>query len=91
MSALRTFEEALQAFLDDRNGEHWPLTHFVVYALTTDPETMTLDEPEWIMPTGQRDSMSKMLLTEALDTLKAETAPAVSYVSWEAEDDDDDD
>ena len=88
--ALEQFEDDLQRFLDERSGEHWPLTGYVIYALTTDPETMALDEPEWVIPAGQRASMSKMLLTEALDTLKAETAPVVSYVSWEAEDDDDD-
>lgn len=92
--ALERYEQALADLIAEwTTGDEtrWPVVGWVTYALTTDPESMTMDEPELITPTGQRPTFTRGLLQEALDQLKAETAPVTAMVSWEPAEDDDDD
>lgn len=89
MSALSEFEQALADLIEERTGEAWPVTAYILYAMTTDPETMDLEEPFWVVPKGQRQYTTSGLLEQARDELKADVMGSFSYV--ETEDDDDDD
>lgn len=92
MSALERYEQAMADLIAERTtgeGDRWPVVGYVTYVLTTDPETMTMDEPEVITPEGQRPVMTRGLLEEALDLLKQEQAAAIAYATWDDDDDDD--
>lgn len=86
---MTAFEDALQDLIAEQTGEGWPVTGFVLYAMTTDPETMEMEEPFWFVPAGQRSYVTRGLVEQARDELTADVAGSFSYV--EADDDDEDD
>lgn len=89
MSRREEFEEALADLLAEEttgDGDRWPVISYVVIAMTTDPETMRFDELEIITAQNQRDFMTRGLVEQGLDYLKADSAAMVSY--YTAEDDD---
>lgn len=85
MSAI---EDVLAELIAEKTGEVWPVTGYVLYAMTTDPETMSLEEPFWHVPERQREYVTRGLLEQARDELVADVTGTFSYV--EVEDDDDD-
>ncbi|WP_193510469.1 hypothetical protein [Cryobacterium sp. BB736] len=89
MSALTDLENALTALIAEHTGERWMTTGYLIYAMTTDPETMTLEEPHWITPEGQRTYVTRGLLEQARDELTADITGAFTYVETEEDDDDD--
>lgn len=89
MSAQSDFEDAVANLIAEESGETWPVLSFVLYAITTDPETMTLEEPFWHTPQGQRVYVTRGLLEQARDELTADVVGSFSYVETEEDDDDD--
>lgn len=85
MSAI---EDAISAHVTDLFGEPWPVVSYVVYARVTDPETMTADEPVWIIPDGQRSYVTRGLLEEARSEHESDSLPA--FVFSDADEDEDD-
>lgn len=83
-----TFEQALQNLIEEHTGEAWPVTAFVLYVMTTDPETMTLEEPFRCVPAGQRTYITRGLLEQAKDELTADIAAGFAYVDMDDDDDD---
>lgn len=92
MSALSNYEDALQALIKERttgDDDPWPVVAYITYVITTDPETMTLEEPEWVTPAGQLNVLTRGLLEQARTEFAEATAPLTSYADiWEDDDDD---
>jgi len=89
MSRRDEFEEALADLLAEEttgDGDRWPVTAWVVFAMTTDPETMRYDELEILTAQNQREFMTRGLVEQGRDYIKADTAAMVPYYT---EDDDD--
>jgi hypothetical protein len=80
-------EDAITAHVQDMMGESWPVTAFVVYARVTDPETMTADEPVWIVPDGQRSYITRGLLEEARSSAEEDALPVFVFSDFDDEDD----
>ena len=85
---MSNFEQALQNLIEEHTGEAWPVTAFVLYAMTTDPETMTLEEPFSYTPEGQRTYVTRGLLEQAKDELTADINAGFAYVDMEDDEDD---
>jgi hypothetical protein len=80
-------DKAIAAAVEGILGESWPTIAYVVYARVTDPESMTVDQPVWIIPDGQRSFVTRGLLEEALSEHESDNLPVFTF----AEVDDDDD
>ncbi len=92
MTAYTDYEEALKRLLAERttgDDTPWPVLAYVTYVVTTDPETMTLEDPEWITPPGQLNVLTRGLLEQARTEFTEMTAPMVSYADLFEDDDDD--
>lgn len=85
---MSNFEQALQNLIAEHTGEAWPVTAFVLYAMTTDPETMTLEEPFRCAPEGQRTYITRALIEQARDELTADIASTFAYIEMGDDDDD---
>lgn len=86
----KSLEKHIRKQVTELFGESWPLVAYTIVVRVTDPETMTADEPLLIHPPDQRTFVTRGLLEEALDELKASTAPVFAVADW-ADDDDADD
>jgi hypothetical protein len=84
---MPAMDETIAAYVKDTFGESWPTIAYVVYARVTDPESMTVDQPVWIIPDGQRSFVTRGLLEEALSEHESDNLPVFTF----AEVDDDDD
>lgn len=80
-------DEAITDYVKETFGEPWPTIAYVVYARVTDPESMTVDQPVWIIPEGQRSFVTRGLLEEALSEHESDNLPVFTFA---VSDDDDD-
>jgi hypothetical protein len=85
---MTAMDETIAAYVQDTFGEAWPTIAYVVYARVTDPESMTVDQPVWIIPDGQRSFVTRGLLEEALSEHESDNLPVFTFA--EVDDDGDD-
>jgi hypothetical protein len=88
MSARDDLERKIGDYVEETYGESWPTVAYVVYARVTDPESMTVDQPVWIIPDGQRSFVTRGLLEEALSEHESDNLPVFTFA--EVDDDGDD-
>lgn len=89
MSARTKFERALAGVIAKQTGEAWPVTAYVLYAMTSDPETMEMEEPFRFVSEGQRDYITRGLVEQLRDELSADVVNSLAYVDMDFEDDED--
>lgn len=90
MSALNDYEDALRALISERttgDDTPWPIVGYFTYVVTTDPETMNLEEPEWVIPDGQMNFVTRGLIEQARTEFAESTAPVFSSMVWDDDDD----
>jgi hypothetical protein len=90
MSRREEFDDALADLLAEQttgDDERWPVVAYVLIAVTTDPETMTLEELEIITAENQRDFITRGLIEQGRDYIKADTTAMVSYYTTDEDDD----
>lgn len=86
---MAEMDKAIAAAVEETLGETWPVIAYVVYARVTDPESMTVDQPVWIIPEGQRSFVTRGLLEEALSELESDSLPVFTFAEFEDDGDDD--
>lgn len=93
MSALERYEQAMADLIAEQttgDNDRWPITAYVTIAMTVDPETMSQEEPEFIVAENQRDYITRGIIEQARDILIADGAAAFSYYNTYDSGDDDD-
>lgn len=90
MSDLNELEQAIEKLIYERTGESWIPVAFVLVCDITDPESMRLEEPFWIIPEGQRSSTTRGLIHNAGVELNADTVGSFNYVAMDDDDDEGD-
>lgn len=86
---MAEMDKAIAAAVEETLGEPWPVIAYVVYARVTDPESMTVDQPVWIIPDGQRSFVTRGLLEEALSELESDSLPVFTFAEFDDDGDDD--
>lgn len=89
MSALSEFETAMANLVAERttgDDERWPITSYVCYVVTIDPETMRFEEPVWLLPDGQSEFLTRGIIVTAHNDLN--NVQASTYAEWTDDDDD---
>lgn len=89
MSDLNELEQAIEKLIYERTGETWIPVNWVLYIDMTDPETMRLEEPFWVIPDGQRTVTTRGLINNAAVELDADTVGSFNYVAMDEDDEDD--
>lgn len=84
---IRKLEKQIRRQVAETFGEPWPLVAYIVYVRTTDPETMTADEPLLITPEDQRSFVTRGLLEEARSEFISVNAPVFMEADWGDDDD----
>lgn len=80
--ALARYEQAMADLIAERttgDGDRWPITAYVCIAITVDPETMSLEEPEWIIADSQRNYITRGIIEQARDELIVDSTSALNY------------
>lgn len=85
--SMQKLEKQIRKLIEETFGEQWPIVAYVLYVRTTDPETMTADEPLLISPEGQRSFTTRGLLEEATTDFAALNAAVFVDADWGDDDD----
>ena len=88
MSLLSDYEDALRALLAETDDDGDPIVAYVTYVITTDAETGEQEYPNFIVPAGQREFVTRGLLEHARDEVTTGSLPTITFVTADEDDDD---